>query len=179
MIHKKLHELSKGEKSNWIDEAEYRIKNKKWLRYSSNIARRLLVAIKDRKGFNQAELARLLDISPQQVSKIVKGQENLTLQTIARLSEVMDTEFISFPDYKHTKPIEVAITYNTSATNTTTKETTKPPKKREYSPDFWCLTDIGVTVIEAKGTSLLGGEPKEKAKEYNYKSKDVYENCVS
>lgn len=94
-----------SKKSNWSADAEFRIQNRKWLDYSGKIARRILTAIKDDGELTQAELARKLDISPQQISKIVKGQENLTLETIAKLSDALNVDLISFPDYKHSKEI--------------------------------------------------------------------------
>ncbi|MBN8699600.1 MAG: helix-turn-helix transcriptional regulator [Chitinophagales bacterium] len=92
-------------KSNWIQGARFRIKNKKWLMYSSHIARRILAKIDEREDLSQAELARTLDISPQQVSKIVKGQENLTLETIGKLSDALGFELITFPDYEYSSTI--------------------------------------------------------------------------
>lgn len=90
-------------KNSWSEDADFRLKNKKWLRYSSNIARRILAVIEDRDNFSQANLARLLDVSQQQISKIVKGHENLTLKTIAEIATALDTELITFPDYKYSK----------------------------------------------------------------------------
>ena len=105
-IHDKLITLSGGEKSNWQAKTEYRQSNRKWLRYSSNIARRILVAINDIDGLNQKKLAGQLSISQQRISKILKGQENLTLETIAKLSEALGTELISFPEYKYSAPVQ-------------------------------------------------------------------------
>lgn len=76
-----------------------------WLRaYSAKIARRVLAAIEDREDLNQAKLAEALGVSPQQVSKIVQGKENLTLETIYKLSQALKVELISFPDYKYSAP---------------------------------------------------------------------------
>jgi antitoxin component HigA of HigAB toxin-antitoxin module len=103
-IQKKLYELSKGQVSTWSEEADFRIKNHKWLRYSGNIASRILAAMEDKGDMSQKQLAELMGVSPQQISKILKGGENLTLETIAKFSEVLGVEFISFPDYKYSVP---------------------------------------------------------------------------
>ena len=100
----KLKELSNGKKSNWKIKAEYRIKNKKWLSYSSNIARRVLVAIGDIEDLNQRKLAYQIGVTPQYISKIVQGRENLSLETIAKLSTALNVELISFPQYKYSPP---------------------------------------------------------------------------
>ena len=115
-IHDKLITLSGGEKSNWQAKTEDRQSNRKWLRYSSNIARRILVAINDIDGLNQKKLAGQLSISQQRISKILKGQENLTLETIAKLSEALGTELISFPEYKYSAPVQSRTYFVPSAT---------------------------------------------------------------
>jgi transcriptional regulator with XRE-family HTH domain len=38
------------------------------------------------QGITQAELARRLDVSPAYVSRLLRGHENLTLQTLARIA---------------------------------------------------------------------------------------------
>jgi transcriptional regulator with XRE-family HTH domain len=97
---KKLKKLS-WKKSKWKREADFRLKNRKWLRYSSNIARRVLSAIEDNKDLNQKILASNIGVKPQYISRVVQGQENLTLETIAKLSESLNVELISFPEYKY------------------------------------------------------------------------------
>ncbi|HZE83854.1 MAG TPA: helix-turn-helix transcriptional regulator [Puia sp.] len=103
-IQKKLYELSEGQVSNWSKEADYRLKNHKWLRYSHQVASRILAAMEDKKGMTQKKLAKLMAVSPQQISKILKGHENLTLETISKFSEALGIELISFPDYKYSVP---------------------------------------------------------------------------
>jgi hypothetical protein len=98
---KKIKRLAGPLKSKWRSEADFRLKNRKWLRYSSNIARRVLSAIEDNKELNQKILAGNIGVKPQYISRIVQGNENLTLETIAKLSESLNVELISFPDYKH------------------------------------------------------------------------------
>lgn len=97
----KLRKITSNKPSNWKEKAHFR-KNNPWLReYSSKIARRVLSAIEENKDLNQVKLAESLSVSPQQISKIVKGQENLTLETIYKLSKALNFELISFPDYKY------------------------------------------------------------------------------
>lgn len=87
--------------TSWKEKAKERLA-KPWLReYSAKIALRILAAIEDKEDMSQATLARNMDVTPQQISKMVKGKENLTLETIYKLSKALDTELISFPDYKY------------------------------------------------------------------------------
>ena len=46
------------------------------------------------RGMKQNQLAEMLDVSPQQVNKILKGRENLTLDTIERIESVLDVDLI-------------------------------------------------------------------------------------
>ncbi len=47
------------------------------------------------KGFTQAELARLLGTSQSAVARIEQGQQNLSLETLARIGGALDSEFVS------------------------------------------------------------------------------------
>ena len=89
--------LSKSKGSlDWKDRADYQIRNRAWLKKSVDIALRILDAL-DNRRMTQAELANRLNVSRQHISKIVKGQENLTLETIARIEEVLGVALIAIP----------------------------------------------------------------------------------
>lgn len=79
-----------GEKIRW------RRENREWLRRSVEIALKVLNALKE-KGISQNELASSLGVSAQYVNKIVKGQENLTLETISKLERALGIELIQIP----------------------------------------------------------------------------------
>jgi len=115
-IKKKLNRSTKDSKSPWGSEADYRLKNTKWLRYSSNIARRILASIADRSDLNQKILAERIGVKPQYINKVVKGQENLSLETIAKISDALGFELIQFSAYKYSvlnspKPLPVRFAY--------------------------------------------------------------------
>jgi ribosome-binding protein aMBF1 (putative translation factor) len=93
-INKKLSELATGKPSEWLAEAKYRRDNREWLRRSAVIALKVLNALKE-QGLTQKDLAERMDVSPQQINKIVRGQENLTLETIARLESILGIEIIN------------------------------------------------------------------------------------
>ena len=48
-------------------------------------------------GVNQKELAQRMGCTPQYVSKILKGKENLSLETICKIEDALDMEFQSIP----------------------------------------------------------------------------------
>ena len=58
--------------------------NKEWLRYSQNIAMRMLEKM-EAEGITQKQLAERMNCSQQYVSKILKGCENLSLETVAKI----------------------------------------------------------------------------------------------
>lgn len=81
---------------SWIKKARYRRENRGWLRKSQRIAVRILSVLKE-KGMQQKGLAEALDVSPQQVSKIMQGKQNLTLETISKLEAVLGVKLFEVP----------------------------------------------------------------------------------
>lgn len=83
--------------SNWKDRARQRNVDKPWLKKSRAIAFTVLDALKAKK-MTQVQLAQLLAVSPQQVNKIVKGRENLTLETISKLEDAIGISLFVMPE---------------------------------------------------------------------------------
>src|SRR5690625_6227554 len=83
-------------KGNWLEKAKYRRENRVWLRKSQRIAVRILSVLNE-KGMQQKDLAEAMDVSPQQISKIVKGKQNLTLETISKLETVLEVKLFEVP----------------------------------------------------------------------------------
>ena len=89
----KLNNLASDKKSDWILDAEKRNENKEWLKHSQMIALKVLSSLKANK-MTQRDLAAKMNMKPQQVNKIVKGKENLTLETISKLEKALDINLI-------------------------------------------------------------------------------------
>lgn len=87
-LDKKLNALAEPASAKAVNDAKWRRENKDWLAKSFDIALGVLTAMKA-KGWNQKKLAEEMDVSEQQVSKIVKGKENFTLQSISKLEGVL------------------------------------------------------------------------------------------
>jgi len=94
----KLKGLASKESSPWIEKAEWRVANEAWLDKSAKIALTILRTIRERK-ISQKDLAEKLSISPQQVSKILKGSENLTLETISKIEVVLGITLVDIPSF--------------------------------------------------------------------------------
>jgi transcriptional regulator with XRE-family HTH domain len=95
--------------SKYLQNAKFRMENQKWLSYSSNITLRIISAMEQNKEMNQKMLAEKMNVSPQYIHKILKGQENLSLATIAKFSEILGVELISFPKFAFDEPIAQVI----------------------------------------------------------------------
>ena len=85
--------------SNYLQNAKFRIENKKLLSYSSNIALRVLAALQENENMTKETLAQMIGVSPEYMNNILKGQEDLSLETIAKLSEALNIELITFPKF--------------------------------------------------------------------------------
>jgi DNA-binding Xre family transcriptional regulator len=86
--------LVSDDKSNLLEKLRWRIANQDWLKKSGAIALRVLTTLKE-KNMSQKTLAEIMNVSPQQVNKIVKGSENLTLETITKLEQALDIQLIN------------------------------------------------------------------------------------
>jgi ribosome-binding protein aMBF1 (putative translation factor) len=93
-LKEKLSKLASDQSSEWKAKALYRRQNREWLKKSALIAVSVLDALKA-QNLSQKDLATRMNVSPQQISKIVKGQENLTLETISNLETALGIEIIS------------------------------------------------------------------------------------
>lgn len=97
-IYEKIAAIASKEPSGWLEDARWRLENKTWLRRSQSIALKILRTLRA-KMMTQKELAEIIGVSPQQVSKIVKGRENLTLETIAKLEHALGIVLMEIPDH--------------------------------------------------------------------------------
>lgn len=96
MERKRLEDFASATPSRWRENAIYRLENSRWLRRSQKIAMEMLDRM-DFLGVNQKELAQRMGCTPQYVSKILKGKENLSLETISKIEEALEMEFQSVP----------------------------------------------------------------------------------
>lgn len=96
----KLAELA--ENSNVLETIKNRINNRKWLKYSQNIALIVLDEL-DRQNISQKELAAKMEVSPQYINKLVKGKEKLNIETISKLETALDVNILTIAEPKKLK----------------------------------------------------------------------------
>lgn len=90
---KKLESYASSTPSNWRAEAEQRQLNKGWLRYSQMIAMIMLDKMEE-LGFTQKMLADRMGCSQQYISKILRGKENLSLETLCKIEEALNIQIV-------------------------------------------------------------------------------------
>jgi transcriptional regulator with XRE-family HTH domain len=96
----KINQIASKEPSKWLDDARARRENSSWSDKSAKIAIRILREIRAQKpinGMSQKMLAHQMGVSAQYINKVVKGQENLTLETISNIEEVLGILLIEIP----------------------------------------------------------------------------------
>ena len=79
--------------SKWRNAAEWRRKNEKWLKYARVITMKTMQAM-DKQSVTQSILAKRMGCSQQYVSNLLKGNSNMTLETISRIETALNIELI-------------------------------------------------------------------------------------
>jgi len=120
--------LVSNEQSGWLDNFLSYKANKSWLDKSSMVAVNVLETLKH-KGWSQKDLATKMNVSAQQINKIVKGQQNLTFETVAKLEEALEISLMEIIDYKPVSDIKTSAIQIKSASKTLTVEYEKPRRK--------------------------------------------------
>ena len=80
--------------SAWQGEAEWRRENKAWLHHSQHIAVKVLLFMRQEQ-LTQNNMAQRLGCTQQYVSKILKGKENMSLETLTKLEQTMGIQIIA------------------------------------------------------------------------------------
>lgn len=70
--------------SRFVEDVAWRKENASWLRWSRQIAVTLIGYMQD-NGLKRADLAARLGVSPQYVSKLLSGTENLSFKSVANI----------------------------------------------------------------------------------------------
>jgi len=86
-------------------EAKFRVENHYWLKESKRIAFKILSKLKE-LGMTQKQLAEMMQVSPQQINKWVKGNEKFSLDTLLKLQEVLDVPILASYYEKNNKKAE-------------------------------------------------------------------------
>ncbi len=124
----KLQQLAQPLPDRERQQMENQIENRDWLLLSVRLALKIRSLMAE-DGISQSELARRMGVTPAQVTKILSGQENLGLKTIAKVESALgkslftvDIEtphevsirervtYVPFPIFVKSEPIEKNLT---------------------------------------------------------------------
>ena len=89
-----LKEHQSSTPSKWRENAEWRVANKSWLRYSQHIAMMMLDRMEE-LDITQTQLSELMECSQQYISNVLKGQEKLSLETISKIETCLHIRILS------------------------------------------------------------------------------------
>lgn len=97
--------------SSWLEKAKWRQENEDWLDISFNIALKVastLSANKKTGNFpkSQVELAEAMNCSAQYVNKLLRGQENLQIETVCKIQRILNIKLIEVPKTVITQTIK-------------------------------------------------------------------------
>lgn len=81
--------------SRFVEEAKWRKENASWLRLSQQLAITLIGYMQD-NGLKRSELAEKLGVSPQYVSRLLSGTENLSFKSIANIEDKLGIVCMNF-----------------------------------------------------------------------------------
>ena len=90
----KLAEIAKPRSEKAKNMAQTRKDSREWLRMSQDIALSLHYYLR-KANMAQKDLAEKMNVSPTYIGKLLKGQENLTLETICKLQIAIGQELVS------------------------------------------------------------------------------------
>jgi transcriptional regulator with XRE-family HTH domain len=114
-------------------EAKFRVENHYWLKESKRISFKILSKLKER-GMTQKQLAEMMQVSPQQINKWVKGNEKFSLDTLLKLQEVLDVPIMASYYEKNNKKAEELISTFEDSENISYPNITEP--SYNYSSNF-------------------------------------------
>jgi transcriptional regulator with XRE-family HTH domain len=92
-VRETLERIALPANNNLLEELKWRQANRAWLRKSQAIANKTLGTLRN-QGLTQKDLAKKMGVSAQMVNKLLKGSENLTLETISKIEIALGIHLI-------------------------------------------------------------------------------------
>lgn len=133
--------LISQEKSNTLENLRDRKKNRAMLRESQSIAFKVLLRLEELR-WTQRKLAEKLEVTPQQVTKIISGKENLTLETLVKLQSILEIPLLvsyienAVDEMMQTHKVEVTQAYDIpESINISIKPNTPSVKKISFTQE--------------------------------------------
>lgn len=142
----RINKIVTKETSSWLDDANQREVSRAWFYKSAKIAIRILREIRAQKpinGMSQKKLAEALEVSPQYINKVIKGQENLTLETIDKIEKALGITLFEIPTSESINTVQssnlagiISVNRNLSLNIGSTVTIDESENWSEYEPEY-------------------------------------------
>lgn len=134
----KLAAIAVNRSESAIAKAKAREENREWLSISQDIALCIRYYLRN-SGITQKSLAEKLGVSPAYIGKLLKGNENLTIETICKLQKVLGENIITVArPYVNT---QMYVLPKCSVAALDTVFDGQYSKKIDYKGEFFSATD--------------------------------------
>lgn len=90
----RLNKLAQPRSAESVANEQWYRENREWLLISQQIALAIFFFLQEER-ISQKELAERMGVSPTYVGKLLKGKENLTLETIVKVQKAIGHQLIS------------------------------------------------------------------------------------
>lgn len=107
----KLAELAIPRSETAIENARFRRENRDWLRMSEEIALNVHYYLRT-TNTTQKQLADKMGVSAVYIGKLLRGKENLTLETICKVQKAIGIDFVSISHPYYSSLIEISLSSN-------------------------------------------------------------------
>lgn len=104
-LREKLNKIADDETSSWLEETSQELTEHGARKKSRQLALRVLQLL-HLQGLTQTQLAERMQVSRQHISKIVRGQENFTFETIDKLEKALGVMLITIESTKQATAFE-------------------------------------------------------------------------
>ena len=98
-VRDRMNKIISDEPAKWLEKAKWYEENEEWLEKSARIAIKIMHELRAKK-ITQKELADAIGVTAQYINKVVKGGENLGLETICKIEKALGINLISVPQFE-------------------------------------------------------------------------------
>lgn len=91
---KKFESLVQPRSRAAVERAQWLRRNRNWLKMSKNVALCIQYYLRT-NNLTQKELAERMNVSATYIGKVIKGEENLTLETICKIQDAIGSTVVS------------------------------------------------------------------------------------
>lgn len=121
-VRDRMNKIISDESAKWLDRAKWYEENEEWLDKSARIAIKILHELRTKK-ITQKELADAIGVTAQYINKVVKGGENLGLETICKIEKALGINLISVPQFESN---QLLVTGNSSVAANINRNNAQP-----------------------------------------------------